>query len=575
MRRYYILFLCFALLLTGCVFGTDESTDTTTAEKTEEATEEIDSKLYAVENGAPLFTIVYGKNDHATHADYMASVLKSKTGVTFKVVNDPAKAKTPHKIYVGLHDGVESMYELYNGCISYDGYGAIRQDGDVYICGYNEMAVGKAAKKFLSEMIAEHILKDENGKTQQAYFADSLFFLKNPTYKSPVPNLLGLPISDYTVVWGKMPDLAVKQIAQLCVDRIGKNTGAFVRAMESSEQASRIELIFDEDLELFQYKIGSAEQTISLRFGGMCALYAAFDALMGLDAENASSEISLEQSATETVLSSLPLALESDADLRVMSANVLGPGSDEGNKCSSEVRAALMAEYIMALSPDSVGLQEYYGSYTSEFEAVVSKKYAVVSFDSVIKPMVATIYRKDRYTLLDSNAINIKAEEFPGDPNAQNYYFTWIVLQDAAGERYIHANLHLDYRTDELRLKQCEMINTELQSVLEKYPNAVLVVTGDYNASTTGSRGIFDTIKGEFALESAELCAPEGKRDYSASYHNLCAYENLQTSVPSAIDHVMVSTDTATVALHKIINDELICHAGDHCPVLADVIRSK
>ena len=573
MKRFLAAIACLALLLTGCAKDAEEGVDTG-AQTTSETAEKTDEKIYAVKDGAPTFTIVYGRPENATHADYMVSLLKNKTGINFKIATSPSRAETDNIIYVGLHDDVAEMYGLYEESISYEGYGAVYKDGDVYICGYNETYVGKAAKKFLSEMIADYVTKDGSGKTTEAYFAEGMFFMSNPTYEIKSPSLLGEPLSGYTVALGKMPDLAVKNLTKICVDRIGKRTGAYIRTVEAASDSMSIELVYDRDMELFDYAVSSADKKINVRFGGMCALYGAFDELTALCVQGSSEAISISKSAKETVFKELPLTLEEGADIRVMSANVLGTGLEENNQCPTALRAALMAEYVMALSPDSAGLQEYYGSYTADFTSVVSDKYGIVTFNNYGTTISPTIYLKDKYEVKDKNAINIKVEETAGDSKAQNYYFTWVVLEDGQGEQYIHANLHLEYRNDTLRLRQCEMINAELASVMTKYPNAVIAITGDYNSKISNESPIFDAIKGDYTLECAEIIAPEGKCDNNkSSFHTLCSYQSMVTGSPSALDHVMVSTDTASVKLHRIIYDELICHSSDHCPVLVDIAR--
>lgn len=564
-------------MLTGCSTGGDDIEDTT--EQVDVTENQTDEKICVVKDGAPTFTVVYGTSDNSTHADYMANMLKTKTGVVFKVVNSPAKVSGGNIIYVGLHDSVESMYELYGDSISYDGYGAVYMDGDVYICGYNSTAVSRAVKKFISAMVEEHVVKDGNGKTLEAYFTPDMFFLSNPAYEVKEPKLLGVDASDYVLVLGSLPELAVKQVSEIGCEMIGKRTGAYVRTVEKSVAEKRIELTRGADMELFDYKISTSGKTLSVEFGGICALYSAFSELCDLTSKDTSGGISVEDNAKNGILADMPLDIEAGAEVRVMSSNILGTETKNGYECPTEVRATIMAEYILALSPDSIGFQEFYGNCSTEIKEALSKKYETVNFNGV---MTATMYLKDKYTVKDKNIVSIRVEESAADPKAQNYSFTWVLLEDAQGEQYIHANLHLEYRTDALRLEQCAMINAEIDKILAEYPDAALVITGDYNSKISNDSPIFDAIKGKteseagLSIECAELCAPEGKRDDDrSSYHNVCSYTDIVTGTPSALDHVMVSTDTVDVKLHKIIYDELICHASDHCPVIIDFARKS
>ena len=575
MKRFLIALACLALLLAGCgKSGDGIDAETALSEETEG---QADERIYAVKDGAPAFTVLFGSADNSENADYVASMLKTKTGVTFKVANSPTKVSGGNIIYVGLHDSVETMYELYGDSISYDGYGAVYHDGDVYICGYNSTSVSRAAKKFISCMVDKHVVKGEDGKTAEAYFTKEMFFLSNPGYEVKEPKLLGADASDYVLVLGSLPELAVKQVSEVGREMIGKRTGAYVRAVQKSTADTRIELARGADMELFDYKISSSGKTLKIEFGGISALYSAFSELCALTANDTSGGISVEKSARDGILANT--SLEAGADVRVMSANVLGTKTGSGYECPTEVRAAIMAEYILAHSPDSVGFQEFYGDVASIIKSDLAKKYRTVDFGG---GMTATMYLKDKYTVVDKNVISTRVEETAGDSKAQNYTFTWVLLEDAEGERYIHANLHLEYRSDALRLEQCDMINAELDKVLAKYPDAALVITGDYNSKISGNSPIFDAIKGKtesdagLSIECAELCAPEGKRDDDrSSYHSVCSHTDIVTGTPSALDHIMVSTDTVDVKLHKIIYDALICHASDHCPVIIDFARKN
>ncbi len=573
MKRALVTVMCLAVLLTGCATVPDEVGGSESLTEDTVQTDAPVEKIYAVKDGAPQFTVVYSDSKVADSAEYLSATLKSKTGAGFRIARSPSMAEGA-KIFVGLHEEVEDIYELYGENISYNGYGVVYKDGDVYICGYNETTVSKAAKRFLSEMTAEHIVKNEKGGAKEAYFPSTSFFTFDPSYDIKEPKLLGKALSEYTVVTDAYPSLAEKQLVQMCRQRVGMLTGAYLRIEASTDGESLIELSFDESLETFGYSVIGEGSNIRISYGGVCAMYAAFDRLLSLCVTDTSAGIEINGNARAEIMKDAPLSREDGADIRVMSFNLMGAGLEESYQCAVELRSAIAAEYILALSPDSVGFQEYNGGNRAEVYPLISEKYAVVEFEGVGVTWVATAYLKDKYTVKESKAINIRAESTPGDGGAQDYYFTWVVLEDNAGQTYIHANLHLDYRNDTLRLMQCEQIKAELDSVLEKYDGAVLVITGDYNSKLSADSPIFDAIKGETELMCASLLAPEGKRhDDRPSSHILCAESDIITGSNSAIDHILVSADSAEVKRHSIIYDGLICHASDHCPVVVDIER--
>lgn len=546
--------------------------------ETETETDSESEKIWAVKNGAPQFTIIYGDTEYSDSADYLANTLQSKTGIGFQVRRNP-DIVNGHKIYVGLHDAVEDIYSLYGENISYNGYGAIFKDGDIYICGYNSTTVSKAVKKFLSEITADHVVKK-----QEAYIPDASFVVNNPDYEIKNPMLLGLGMSEFSIARGTN-ELAITQLVDMCAQKIGTASGAYVRVDKTSAEECRIELSADSSMALLDYSISSDGKVISIKYGGVSGLFAAFDRLISMLNEDTSDGIDLSGSASDSIMTDAPLQREDGADLRIMSFNLMGEGLEESYQCQIDLRSAIAAEYILTLAPDSIGFQEFNSGNRATLKSLISGKYEIVQFTdgstggSMKNQWVGTAYLKDKYDLKDSNAVHIMAEKYAGDPGAQDYYFTWALLEDkATGEQYIHANLHLDYRNEtdangkHLRLIQCEKINAELELVRAKYPNAVIAMTGDYNSRI--GNDVFDAEKGGLTLKCASLLAPEGKsHDDRSSFHNLCVYSNDLASTNDAIDHVLVSESTVNVKCHSIIRDSLICHASDHYPVVVDIER--
>ena len=137
---------------------------------------------------------------------------------------------------------------------------------------------------------------------------------------------------------------------------------------------------------------------------------------------------------------------------------------------------------------------------------------------------------------------------------------------------YIHGNLHLDYRGDTYRAKQAELVNAELKKVIQAYPDAIIAITGDYNCKWTNS--VFTKLVNGVDVTDAATVAPAGKADNKhKSYYKLCQLAKLETGAYDAIDHILVSKNTADVKRHKIIYDALVCHASDHYPVVVDIAK--
>ncbi len=568
MKRIFILLLCLCMLLVGCG-PTDNGKETESASEQQSTdTQPTVEDITAVSGGKALLKICYTDYLNRTHAENLQKQLASKTGVTFDIVTNVNKLDGSKAIFVGFVDGRDEIADIFQSNISYSGYGAVFADGNVYLCGYTETAINKAVSVFASSLKNSYIDKNAEGGTS-VKFDKSMAVCQNPKYDISSPALLGVSLGDYSVVISSSENKFLKQVvSNIIVKELGEQSGAYVAVVESAAEARKrvITVATDAGLDMFGYSVKSNGEKIEIKVGGLLAAYAAFADIKGMLTKDTSAGISLAANATDTFLASAKLS-EGTA-LRVMSANVLGTDTKEDGQCSNALRGAIMGEYILALNPDSIGLQEYYGTVKQNVDAKLSGKYSLVSFSGVGVPMVSTAYRTDKYTLEASKAISLKVD------GGQDYYFTWVALKDkTTGELYVHGNLHLDYRGDSQRVKQAELVNAELANVRAAYPEAIVAVSGDYNCMW--GNAVITKIADGLSMNDAALAAPEGKADNQhMSYgKNVCVFSEIKTGKYDAIDHILVSEDTASVKLHKIVHDTFICHASDHYPVVVDIAK--
>ncbi len=556
------------MLLVGCG-PTDNGKETEPASEQQTTdTQPIAEDITAVSGGKALLKICYTNYLNRTHAENLQKQLASKTGVTFDIVTNVNKLDGSKAIFVGLVDGRDEITDLYKSNISYSGYGAVFADGNVYLCGYTETAINKAVSVFASSLKNSYIDKKADGGTS-VRFDKSMAVCQNPKYEISSPKLLGASLGDYSVAISSNEDKFLKQIvSNIIVKELGEQSGAYVAVVEAAAEAHdrAITVATDASLERFEYSVKTSGEQIDIKVGGLLAAYAAFADIKGMLTKDTSAGISLTANATDTLLGAVKLS--ESATLRVMSANVLGTDTKEDGQCGNALRGAIMGEYILALSPDSIGLQEYYGTVKQNVDAKLSGKYASVSFSGVGIPMVSTAYRTDKYTLEASNVISLKVD------GGQDYYLTWVALKDKnTGEIYIHGNLHLDYRGDSQRVKQAELVNAELEKVRAAYPEAIVAVSGDYNCMW--GNAVISKITDGLLMNDAALAAPEGKADNQHKTYgkDVCKFTEIKTGKYDAIDHILISEDTASVKLHKIVHDTFICHASDHYPVVVDMAK--
>ena len=567
MKRFLILLLCVCTLLAGCNEVDVQTTDTEpvgTAPQTQTST-----SITAVSAGKPLLKICCSEYAYLSSAENMQKLLAKKTGVTFEIVQSADKLDGAGAIFVGFVDGRDEMTDIFKNNISYNGYGAVLDGGNVYICGYSEKWIGVAAQMFANSLKDAGVDKKAEGGVS-VIFDESMTFVNNPEYEIASPKLLGVGFADYSIAIAAKADKQLKaMINNIIVKELGEQTGAYIEvvsdAADARDRAITVEL--KETMELLDYTVKSNDGDISVKVGGMIAAYAAFENIKQMLTSDTSSGISLSANAADTFLAALPVSKTEGSSLRIMSANVMGAGLEEDGQCGTEFRSALLAEYILAMNPDSVGLQEYNSKNRQYLGSRISSKYDTVSFTGYGVNWISTIYRKDKYTAIENKMISLKVD------GGQDYYFSWVALKDKnTGEIYIHGNLHLDYRGDTYRAKQAELVNAELANVIQKYPNAIIAVTGDYNCKWSGS--VLQKLVEGVDMTDAAVAAPEGKADNKhKSYYKLCTLGKMETGSYDAIDHVLVKESVSDVKLHKIIYDKLICHASDHYPVVVDIAK--
>lgn len=556
------------MLLAGCQ-SNDVQTETESEQVTTSETQADDKNITAVSEGKALLKICCTTYASLDSAENMQKLLQKKTGVTFDIVESVSKLDGGNAIFIGMVDGRDEIADIFKNNISYDGYGVVFDGGNVYICGYNEIAINKAAQMFANSLKNENIDKNAEGGVS-VIFDESMVFVNNPEYEISSPKLLGVSLSDYSVAISAKEDKYLKElINNIIVKELGEQTGAYIYVVSDADDARdrAITVAMDSKMDLLDYSVKSNGEQINVKVGGMIAAYAAFGDIKGMLTKDTSSGISHTANAKDTFLANMPVALSDGAALRVMSANVMGAGLEEDGQCETAFRSALMAEYIFAMNPDSVGLQEYNSKNRQYLGAKLSAKYATVSFTGYGVNWISTVYRKDKYTAVANNMISLKVD------GGQDYYFSWVALKDnSTGEVYVHGNLHLDYRGDTYRAKQAELVNAELKKVIQAYPDAIIAITGDYNCKWSSS--VFTKLVNGVDVTDAATVAPAGKADNKhKSYYKLCQLGKLETGAYDAIDHILVSKNTADVKRHKIIYDALACHASDHYPVVVDIAK--
>ena len=178
-----------------------------------------------------------------------------------------------------------------------------------------------------------------------------------------------------------------------------------------------------------------------------------------------------------------PLVMLPEQEVRVISQNLL---CDEHTVSQ---RYTAMVNSLLALEPDSIGVQECIKAWANRLDAKIGDKYARVGVDCYGEDTgnfgTYVYYRKDKFKAVASNTFWMSTtpdvpSQYNTSANMMNRTCTWVVLEDIkTGFRYVHINCHLDWGDQTANVVQTQMIRSLiLRFEAMGYP---VFATGDYN----------------------------------------------------------------------------------------------
>lgn len=193
---------------------------------------------------------------------------------------------------------------------------------------------------------------------------------------------------------------------------------------------------------------------------------------------------------------STPDRLSAHESIVVASYNTAAPWGNILQGTGSIKRSGQFADELLALAPDSMGVQEMNSIWVGRLSALADE-YAYYGeprddISSVKETEMSGIfYLKDKYDLLESDTfwISETPEVMSIYPGAGCYRTcSYVVLRNReTGFTYAHLNTHLDNVSAAAQNLGGELIVQKAQALDEKYGgNLTMVVTGDFNQYVTG-----------------------------------------------------------------------------------------
>lgn len=233
----------------------------------------------------------------------------------------------------------------------------------------------------------------------------------------------------------------------------------------------------------------------------------------------------------------------------------------------SSARVKKFAAYMNAVKPDFIGTQEMNNDWLSE----LSEQMADYEFYGVARggdknekqsELNAVFWLKDKYTLIDSGTFWLsetpeKESRYTGA--GCNRVCTWVLLQNKeTNAQYLHMNTHLDNMSEEAQGYGANVILAEEQKLTAQYPNAAVILTGDFNQT----RGMRAHSAVSAVLNDSLTAAESG--EIKGTYQEWGEQENTEP-----IDFIFSSSDLKAVN-YEVLDDLSNGYVSDHYGVYTE-----
>lgn len=275
----------------------------------------------------------------------------------------------------------------------------------------------------------------------------------------------------------------------------------------------------------------------------------------------------------EDALSCFDFTLSKDADVRVMSYNILAHMKSWGGS-PVPPRAKMLLMMLDEIQPDVIGIQEMSSDWHKVLEANLGDEYVVLHPDIDIfnKNKTPIIYNKDKLMLIESGYYAYKE----GDENACRAITWGLFTVKATGKYVIVTNTHLNFIKDGQESKSLEIMKSQAEELISKINelygrySCPVIACGDYNSMESGD--IPDAFGDEYGVRAAKdvydkLAAALTDVKFMQDTDIICADESI-AAAPSW-DHIFLKGD-ATADKFFIVDGQAFENVSDHYAIFAD-----
>lgn len=238
----------------------------------------------------------------------------------------------------------------------------------------------------------------------------------------------------------------------------------------------------------------------------------------------------------------------------------------------SSARVKRFAAYMNAVNPDFIGTQEMNSKWLSKLGELMPnyESYGVArggDDSEKTSEMNAVFWLKDKYTLVDNGTFWLSEtpeKESRYEGAGCNRICTWVLLKsNETNEQYLYMNTHLDNVSEEAQGFGAKIILEEEQKLTAQYPDAAVILSGDFNQI----RGMSAHSEVSAVLNDSLAAADES--EIKGTYQEWGEQENAEP-----IDFIF-SSDTLKAVEYQQLDDISNGYVSDHYGVYVEFSAVK
>ena len=584
MKRFLSLMLTL-VFISGCVLAIPsctktENTDTAKAASDTEPVSDT-TPVEIIKDSTALYTVVYPENCSEvlmSAQQSLISAIQTATGVSIDSIPDSQAINENGKyILLGATCFEQSASAVDALKANEDAYTIKKADEHIVFAGNFDHATASAVTYFTESLMSENYDKSTGTLLFEEY--------KNDGSSALPASFSSKDLASYTIVYSDKTEgfLDAAQSIQERIKRDTEITLPIVKDTESTETSREILIgktnrylsskCYKDGIRLMEYKLVIEKGQVQIVCGGPYS--AKMAGYMFSNTVLRDTNASLESGTHMTGdLATESISLNENADVRIMSANVLAEGAikDFSKYPISAQRAEIFAKILVNYTPDIIGTQEMDVNYhepLKKYLKIIKDTYGIEyamteTIHNGAPQQSPIIYRSDKWKL---DYQNFSPMSYLPDPYENEYSVgissaKFTSIEDPTLEvALVTAHWHWEKEGVSEIPKQYydakEMAET-VEYLRSTYPNAHVFCTGDFNSHRFERKylnQLIEDIDGEIA---SDIAIAKG------------VFKNSFKHQGQLIDHIIGKAGSFDVLLHSPTRNKSE-NLTDHQPIFADI----